>query len=128
MKTIESITTYNGNGQPMTKELPLISIISEHLHENKVVLAHILENTGLNFEKGMYGILEAQPETSDQIARLFLTYNFKTEYHDNSTNKNTLFLKICRSEGFKTETLCLDCVKRNHIHVGSLKEGDLLRV
>ena len=126
MKTIETVTTYNGNNQPMVKELPRLCILAEHF--NPESLEHVRQNTGLDFRRGHWNNWEAQPETSDQIARLFLTYNFKTEYHDNGTTKNTIFLKFCRLEGFKVEAICFECVKRNNIVCNGLKSGDHLAV
>ena len=120
---METIKTINGNGQDTVRNLPLISIVGEM---NEGGLKHIKENTGLNFVKATWENYEAQPETSAQIVALFLTYNFKTQYHDNATNHNTLFLKGDHHIGFLVESICLDCVKHNHIHVGELKQGDRL--
>jgi len=86
----ETITTYNGNKQKVVKGLPTIIIIGKC---NDVALEHLKDNTQLNFKPyGLSGYM-AQPDTSKQIVKLFLTYNFKTCYFDNGDYKNTLMLK-----------------------------------
>lgn len=124
---MEQITTINGNKQPVTKDLPRLEILTRH-GINDVALAHITENTGLTFTKTAWDNYETQPTESRQIAALFLTYNFKTQYHNNGNTKNTIFLKFCRDEGFKVDAVCFDCVKRNHIVSNGLEAGDILAV
>jgi len=124
---MEQITTMNGNKQPITKDLPRLVILTRHTI-NDIALAHLTENTGLNFVKTAWGNYEAQPTESRQIAALFLTYNFKTQYHNNGTTKNTIFLKFCQDEGFKVDAICFDCVGRNHIVTNGLQQGDILSV
>jgi hypothetical protein len=124
---METITTINGNKQPMTKDMPRIEILIGHTI-NDVALAHITENTGLVFTPTAWNNYQTQPTESKQVAALLLTYDFKTQYHNNATNKNTLFLKFCNLEGFKVDTICFDCVKRNHIHANGLTGGDILAV
>jgi hypothetical protein len=120
MKT--QLTLINGNKKPYTIGLPKLFI----LHDiNDVALAHVHENTGLTFTRKTGG-LEAQPETADQIAALFLTYNFKTRYYNNASTSNTLFLKNDHHTGFNVDSICLDCCKHNHIHTGGLTESDRL--
>lgn len=121
--TTETLKLFNGNDQEMTKELPRLHILAEHF--NDVALAHVLKNTGLEF-KPTSGGWEAQPVTSNQIVRLFLTYNFKTQYHDNGTTKNTIYLKDDHHVGFEVGNICFDCAKRNRIVTNGLKQGDLL--
>jgi len=120
---METITRINGNRQPYTTDMPKISILAKHI--NDVALAHITENTGLVFEKGPWSY-DAQPTTSAQIVALILTYNYKTQYHNNGTNQNTLFLKSDHHTGFKVDSICYDCMKENYIHLGGLKPGDRL--
>ena len=124
---METITTINGNKHPVTKDMPRIEILIRHTI-NDVALAHITENTGLTFTPTAWGNYEAQPTESKQIAALLLTYNFKTQYHDNGCTKNTLFLKFCNLEGFKVDAICFDCVGRNHIVTNGLEAGDILAV
>ncbi len=121
---METLTLVNGNKQVMNKELPKIIILQENI--NEVVIEHIAENTNLNFTKESWIGYGVQPTESRQIASLLLTYNFKTEYHDNATNHNTLFLKFCNIPGFKVESVCFDCLERNHINTMDLKPGDIL--
>lgn len=122
---METLTLINGNNQEYSVELPKLFIMAEHI--NEVAIGHIHENTGLGFVKTAWGY-EAQPATSEQIAKLFLTYNFKTQYNNNASVHNTILLKICRNEGFQTDHICFDCCKENHIHTRSLKPGDRLSI
>ena len=86
---MEVLTLINGNNQKYTVGLPKIVILEKRY--NDVAMQHIFEETGLRFT-GDY-CMEAQPENSQQIVKLFLTYNFKTQYHNNATSHNTLYLK-----------------------------------
>ena len=87
----EQITLVNGNGKKYSVGMPKIYIAESYI--NEVALSHILENTGLEFEKSGNGYMyEAQPTSSNQIVALLLTYNYKTRYMNNSLNKNTLVL------------------------------------
>lgn len=119
---MNTLKLVNGNKQPYTIGLPLLHIQGKM---NSVALDHVAENTGLYFVEKGFG-LEAQPEIAEQIAALLLTYNFKTRYFNNASVKNTLFLKSDHHIGFDVDSICLDCVKHNHIHVGDLKQGDRL--
>ena len=119
MKGIETVTRIDGNGRPYTLPLPKLVI---HGYMNNVALAHVYENTGLQFEKGCWDTLEAQPETSSQIAALFLTYNFKTRYYNNLSLPNQLHLKSDHHIGFEVDSICYECVKANHI--GTNWKGD----
>lgn len=120
---MESITRINGNGKKYTTDLPKLVITSKYMNDG--ALAHIKENTGLDFIKTNWNY-EVQPESSNQIAILFLTYNFKTRYYDNSTFKNELHLKSDHHIGYNVESICLSCVERNHIHTNGLEVGDFL--
>ena len=122
VNNMETTKTYGGNDQAIIRELPLIHILGEF---NEVALAHLEKNTGLTFKKSWNGI-EAQPITSSQITKLFLTYNFKTQYNDNNTLRNTLLLKLDHHVGFQIDSICFDCVKHNHITTNGLKQGDYL--
>lgn len=96
---METITTINGNHQPNTRDLPKIRILAKEI--NSTALAHIEENTGLHFERTAWSY-EAQPTTSAQIVALFLTYNFKTQYNDNYSIHNTMLLKFCDNDEFRS--------------------------
>ena len=122
---METITRTNGNGRKYTVDLPKLHILNKFI--NEAALDHIEEDTGLRFKDAAWGYV-AQPETSNQIATLIMTYNFKTQYHDNATDHNTLFLKFGLLEGFKVEAICYDCCKENHINVNGLAPGDKLQV
>lgn len=119
---METITRINGNGKEYTTELPKLVM---HGYTNDGALAHIKENTGLDFVKTAWNY-EAQPETSNQITALFLTYNFKTRYYNNATFKNELHLKSDHHIGYDIESVCVPCLERNHVNTGSLKDGDFL--
>lgn len=120
---METLTMYNGNDQLMVKEMPKIIHLG---FINDGALAHIEKQTGLVFEKNGWDNYEAQPTDSNQIVRLLLTYNFKTRYYNNGTYHNTLMLKGDHHVGFDVDSICFDCVGRNHIVTNGLKQGDFL--
>jgi len=120
---METLTLINGNNQPMTKYLPLLVIFAKEI--NDAALAHIRENTGLDFVLDRVAYV-VQPTESKQIAALFLTCNFKTRYYDNANFKNQIHLKFDHHIGFDVDSICFDCVKRNHLHTGGLEPGDYL--
>lgn len=115
---MDTITRINGNGQPYTTDLPRLVFVTKHI--NDVALAHIKENTGLDFVVGGWGNYEAQPTESYQIAALLMTYNFKTRYYNNATSKNTLYLKSDHHVGFDVDSICHDCVNHNGIRTNGL--------
>jgi len=118
----DTITRTDGNGRKYTVDLPKINIIARH-DINRVCLEHIEEDTGLAFKKNHHHIYTAQPIEHWQINTLLLTYNFKTKYYNNASNKNELYLKFCNGAGWDVDHICLDCVKENHIHTNGLEEG-----
>lgn len=120
---MEQITLINGNHRPYTLDLPKVVLLMDNI--NDVALAHIKENTGLEFVKG-WNRYEAQPTESKQIVALMLTYNFKTQYHNNGTVSNTIFLKSDHHVGFDVDSICYDCAAHNGIHLGGLQQGDRL--
>lgn len=122
--TQEKIHRYNGNGQDHVTDLPKLVIITKHI--NDVALEHIKQNTRLFFEKDGWGNYVAQPTSSNQIVTLLLTYNYKTQYHNNATNKNTLFLKGDHHVGFEVDSICYDCCVHNRINTNGLEPGDRL--
>lgn len=122
---MENLTIYNGNNQPVVKGLPVIIILTKHDY-NDVALEHIAKNTGLHFVKGAWGNYSAQPQNSGQIVCLFLTYNFKTQYHDNATSKNTLYLKGDHHVGFKVDSICFECCGHNHVPTQGLDKQSRL--
>lgn len=120
----ETLTLINGNKQQYTVDLPNIIWMGQI---NEVALAHIFENTGLNFQEfGWKERHSAQPTSSDQIVKLLLTYNVKTQYYNNSSHKNTLFLKGDHHVGFDVDDICYECARRNGVHLSGLKPGDIL--
>ncbi len=120
---METLTTINGNGHSTTRQLPELVILAKEI--NDIALEHVAENTGLNFLPCCGGY-SAQPIESNQIARLLLTYNFKTQYHDNDTSSNTLYLKFDHHTGFKVDSICFDCCKHNGINTKGLTEDSRL--
>jgi hypothetical protein len=118
----ETITRINGNGQPYTTGLPTLIIYGRI---NDVALEHMRQNTGLEFVPYREGY-KAEPTESKQIVALLLTYNYKTRYYNNWDYKNELHLRSDHHVGFDVSSICLDCVKHNHIHAGDLKQGDRL--
>jgi hypothetical protein len=120
--TDEVLNMFNGNDQPTVKGLPKIVILGGM---NDVALAHLEKNTGLKFEKS-WNSLQAQPTSSNQIVRLFLSYNYKTQYHNNMQNENTLFLKSDHHIGFKLDSVCVQCLERNGIHAKDMERDEYL--
>lgn len=121
---METLTLINGNGQPFTTDLPLLVLDTKHPY-NKIALAHIKENTGLDFVPHYLGHC-AQPTTASQIAALFLTYNFKTKYYNNFDYKNTLMLRSDHHVGYDVESICYSCAKANHISTNGLRPTERL--
>jgi len=92
----EKLILVNGNGQKYTLGLPQIVLLDPI---NDVALKHLEENTGLKFEKtGWEHCRIAYSTNSQQIVKLFMTYNFRTKYYNNYSVKNTIFLKHCGKE------------------------------
>lgn len=120
---MEKLELVNGNNQYYSVDLPTIHILTDNINDS--ALKHIKENTGLWFEKKCFGYV-AKPSRSDQIVRLFLTYNFKTKYYNNYDYKNIIFLKFDHNVGFKIDSVCYDCCKRNGVYLDNLKQDDLL--
>lgn len=121
--TTEKLKLINGNKQQYEIGLPKLYIIG---YINDTALRHIEENTGLRFTQSHGENYEAQPTHSSQIVGLFLTYNFKTQYHNNLSNENTLFLKSDHHIGFSVDSICFDCIKHNRIIANDVKQGDRL--
>ena len=121
--TQETLTLINGNNQQYNLGLPHLVILDKKW--NDTALEHIYENTGLIFKEGN-NRMEAQPQNSQQIVKLLLTYNFKTRYFNNWDYKNTLMLKPDHHIGFEVDSICYDCCKENHINTNGLSEGDRL--
>lgn len=120
---METITRFNGNKQRYTTGLPRL-IIQGHINDR--ALEHIAENTGLHFKHTGMGY-EAQPTSSNQIATLFMTYNYKTRYFNNASFDNTLMLRSDHHIGFDVGAICFDCCQYNHIVTNGLKKGDMLK-
>lgn len=121
---MESVVLINGNRQAITKQMPKLVMLG---FINDTALAHIKENTGLEFKPSAsrYGY-EAQPEVGTQIAALLMTYNFKTRYYDNWAHKNTLMLKSDHHVGFDVDSICYNCAKHNGIVTNGLLPADRL--
>jgi hypothetical protein len=119
----ETIKLLDGNGRQITLPLPKIHILEVF---NDITIEHIRQNTGLKFEKTGFDCMTAQPTKSNQITALLMTYNFKTQYHDNAVNKNVLLLRSDHHIGFKVREICFDCCIKNRINVHGLERGDYL--
>ncbi len=90
LKTAETVTQFNGNGQEYTQPIPRVLIksdtpLNDHFIEN------LEKNTGLKFVP-TWGGLTCQPTKSVQIVALLCTANFETKRYDNWQYKNTLVL------------------------------------
>ena len=123
--TPETITRINGNGQPYVTPIPELVILTDSI--NDVALRHIEESTGLAFVRGAWNY-HAQPTSSNQVVRLLGTYNFKTQYHNNASTVNTIYLRFCNNESFRARSLCYNCVKENGIHAHDLDENSRLAI
>jgi hypothetical protein len=109
---METLTLINGNKQAYTIDLPRILWMTKNI--NEIALAHIKENTGLEFvQKSLW--YETQPTSYDQIVALFLTYDFKTRYYNNADYRNTLMIKSDHHVGFEVDSICFSCCEENHI-------------
>lgn len=93
----ELLSMFNGNNQEYKKPPPKIYILDGM---NDTAKAWIEKQTGLILEESGLSGYVAQPKRSQQITKLFLTYNFKSRYYNNADAKNTLFLKFCRDEAW----------------------------
>lgn len=122
---MNKINLFNGNGHRYKLDMPCIHILADNI--NDVALDHIKKQTGLIFKKNGWGY-EAKPRTFYQITKLFLTYDFKTQYHNNLTTKNTILLKFCNQDGFKVNSICFECCKDNNINLRGMTENDKLKV
>lgn len=130
----KTITLYNGNDQAYQQEPPELCILIDGTSAetknalNEIVLNHIKRNTGLEFSRDNWNNYKAKANNFGQIGTLLLTYNFKTQYHNNASTKNTIFLKFCNNEGFKVDSICYECCKDNGIYLGGLISTDKLSV
>lgn len=122
---METISLFNGNEQRYKQEMPRLFICTSNI--NDVALNHIKKNTGLNFVKGGWGY-QATPKTSKQVLKLLLTYDFKTQYNDNVSIKNTILLKWVDNAGFRADTICFKCCEYNNINTNGLTKKDKLRI
>lgn len=118
---MQELSLYNGNGKRYKLPLPKLIWLRGNNDLSPVVVEHIKKNCGIEFKKE-YSVYVAYPKSCYQIVRLFLTYNFKTEFHDNATDHNTLYLKSCSSEGFHVNSLCFKCCEHNGIYTGGLNK------
>ena len=123
VEEMEKLTMINGNGETVEKLLPKIVILTDYI--NNIALDNITKNTGLVFIERLTGY-DAQPQKSNQIARLLLTYNFKTCYYDNCDILNTLILKFDHHVGFHVDSICNNCCIDNNIPVHGLNETSKL--
>ncbi len=120
---MEKLALVNGNRRQYKIGLPKLVILGEKW--NDTARERIFENTGLLFKDNWHG-MEAQPHSSEQITKLFMTYNFKTRYYNNWDIKNSILLKSDHHIGFEVDSICFDCCKENHINTNGLKQGDRL--
>lgn len=86
---MEKTTLISANGHPYEREIPKIII---HSYMNDVSLSNLRKQTGIDFKANVHGQIEGQPDTWEQMAKIFLTYNFLT--HDqNNWDGNVLHLQ-----------------------------------
>lgn len=121
---IKQLTLINGNGQSYKMNIPKLVYLTDSI--NDVALNHIKENTGLKFDKVGNTSYMAQPTNFKQITALFMTYDFKTEYHDNASTHNTIYLKGLHNVGFKVESICFECCKKNNVYCDDMDKNSML--
>ena len=86
----KTISVFNGNNERFTRNLPTIYLPK---FGNEVAKKHFERNTGLKLSETYVGLYKVKPKSFKQIYKIFVTYNFKTTFYDNATEKNTLVLK-----------------------------------
>lgn len=82
-------TLISANGNEYTRECPIIRICGTF---NEVATAYLIERTGIEFKKTAWGSLEGKPDTWEQFAKIFMTYNWIT-CDQNNWNGNVLTLR-----------------------------------
>lgn len=93
MSKKETFKMLNGNKQIIIKTPPFIWILDRM---NDTAKEWLEMQTGLILTRhGLRGYC-AQPQKTQQITQLLLTYNFRTRYFDNGDYSNTLMLKFSR--------------------------------
>ena len=120
---MRTVTLINGNGNPYIMNIPKLVYLTDNI--NDVALNHIKESTGLKFVK-KWNTYEVQPTNFKQITALFMTYNFKTEYHNNATNHNIIYLKGMHNVGFKVDSICYNCCKENNVYCKDMDKKSML--
>ena len=88
MANIETTTLMSANGTPYTRQIPTIIIRS---YFNETALENLRKQTGIDFHINAWHNIEGQPETWEQFAKIFLTYNFITHSQYNGDG-NYLYL------------------------------------
>jgi len=87
----QQLTFWNGNGKRYLKSSPRLLIFGKM---NDVARNHFVKQTGLKLENCSSGYT-VENTTWAKIAKLFLTYNFRTRYYNNLDYQNTLMIKDC---------------------------------
>jgi len=90
----QNLGFWNGNGQRYLKPAPKVLMLDKM---NDVAFEHLKKQTGLDFKESYLGYI-AENTTWQKIAKIFLTYDFRSRYFDNWDYKNTLMLKSCHDE------------------------------
>ncbi len=86
---LPKVERYSGNDVLYSKPIPKLSIKSDDI--NDTALNWIEKNTGLKFEKDIWGTYSVQPTDKEQYLKLLLMYNFETKYYGND---NVMVLKF----------------------------------
>lgn len=89
---METTTLIDGNGRPYERAIPKVVI---HTFINSVALDWLRQRTGIDFQKTVHDTIEGQPETWEQFAKVFLTYNFLT-MDQNNCDGNIMHLRGAR--------------------------------
>ena len=86
---MQKTTLISANGQLYDRAIPKVVITT---FINDVALDNLRRQTCIDFKKDNWGNISGQPQTWEQFARIFLTYNGLT--HDqNNWDGNVMYLR-----------------------------------
>lgn len=94
-----TITLISGNGYEYARECPIIRICGPF---DETATAWLIKQTGIEFKKTAWGNLEGKPETWEQFAKVFMTYNWITR-DQNNADGNVLTLRYAHAMPFNAE-------------------------
>jgi len=94
LKTVETITRINGNGQPYTLPVPEVRIMNHEKIADKIKMAESLTGLVFNYRDWLSSAF-VQPMTVGQFETIKEVFKgFAQDFYDNWTHKNTLFINM----------------------------------